>query len=69
MEFAIVANRPTVFRQIDLKRALRAAKAAGLDVRQVELDPATSKIIITAGTDTGAQESKPLDNWLDNHAR
>jgi hypothetical protein len=63
--------RARTFRQIDLKRALRAAKAAGLEVKQVELDPATGKIIITT-TDqagTGTQMSNPLDSWLAAHAR
>jgi hypothetical protein len=66
-----MANRPTKFRQADLKRALRAAKGAGLEVKQVELDPVTGRIIITTAAETGTktQTSNPLDNWLATHAR
>jgi hypothetical protein len=66
-----MVNRPTTFRQTDLKRALRAAKAAGLEVSQLELDPVTGRIIITTTTETGTgtQTSTPLDNWLATHAR
>jgi hypothetical protein len=65
-----MANRPTTFRQTDLKRALRAAKAAGLEVTQVELDPAAGKIIITtAQAGSSTRTSTPLDNWLATHAR
>jgi hypothetical protein len=66
-----MANRPSTFKQSDLKRALRAAAAAGLAVSKVELDPATGKIIITtsAETGTGTQTSNPLDHWLATHAR
>jgi hypothetical protein len=66
-----MANRSSTFRQSDLKRALRAAKGAGLEVKQVELDPTTGKIIITttAETGTGTQTSNPLDSWLATHAR
>jgi hypothetical protein len=66
-----MANRPTKFRQADLKRALRAAKGAGLEVKQVELDPVTGRIIIKTGAETGkeTQTSNPLDSWLVTHAR
>jgi len=64
-----MSNRPTKFRQTDLKRALCAAKAAGLEVKQVELDPATGKIIIT--TTAGARsvvDGSSLDDWLASRA-
>jgi hypothetical protein len=65
-----MANRPATFRQADLKRALRAAKGAGLEVKQVEIDPVSGKIIImTTETGTATQTSTPLDNWLTTHAR
>lgn len=67
-----MANRPATFRHTDLKRALRAAKAAGLEVTKVELDPVTGKIIIITTAEAGTartQISNPLDNWLATHAR
>jgi hypothetical protein len=63
-------KRPTTFRQSDLKRALSAAKGAGLDVKHVEIDPATGRIIITTTAGTTSQTSATsLDNWLATHAR
>jgi hypothetical protein len=37
------------FRQSDVSRALRAAKAAGLGVVGYEIDTATGKIVVTIG--------------------
>jgi hypothetical protein len=57
------------FRQADLTRALRAARAAGLEVSGYEIDPTTGKIIIT--TLTGAAEQKTetdLDKWMASRA-
>ena len=64
----LMVNRPKMFRQTDLKRALRAAKQAGLEVGQVELDPVTGRIIITASSEIGGKTSTPLDDWLATHA-
>jgi hypothetical protein len=65
-----MAKRPTLFKQYDLQRALRAAKSAGLEVKHVELDPVTGRIIITttAGADNQSATGT-LDNWLATHAR
>ena len=38
------SERPKTFRQSDLKRAISAAKGAGLEVKHVEIDPTTGKI-------------------------
>lgn len=65
-----MTKRAVTFRQSDLQRALRAAKCAGLDVKHVELDPTTGKIIITTTAGAGAETlpSKPLDRWLASNA-
>lgn len=34
------------FRQADLTRAMRAARAAGYEEAKVEIDPATGKIVV-----------------------
>jgi hypothetical protein len=65
-----MAKRPAPFKQSDLQRALRAAKCAGLEVKSVEVDPATGKITITttAGIELPAPNNA-LDQWLASHAR
>jgi hypothetical protein len=57
------------FRQADLQRVFRAAKAEGVAI-DIEFDPDTGKIkkIITKDAE-GAGSSSPLDDWLANNAR
>ena len=65
-----MAKRPALFKQYDLQRALRAAKSAGLEVKHVEIDPVTGRIIITTTAGAATQTSTAsLDNWLASHAR
>jgi hypothetical protein len=67
----ILARRPATFRQHDVTRALRAARAAGLEVTGYEIEPTTGKIVVT----TAGRASPPstpdaaLEQWLANHAR
>jgi hypothetical protein len=53
---------PSAFRQRDITRLIRAAKASGLDVTKVEADPQTSRIVLVVKNDD-ASESKinPFD--------
>ena len=50
------------FKEADVKRALRATVAAGIEVQRVEFDPVSGKIVIIAG---GAEvaEATALDAW------
>lgn len=64
-----MAKRAALFKQADLQRALRAAKAAGLPVARVEIDPATGKIVMMTDTEAGQQTQSPLDQWMASHAR
>ena len=58
------------FRQHDLTRALRAARAAGLEVSGYEIDPVTGKIIVTTKSPGGeAPVGNDLDKWMAAHAR
>lgn len=57
------------FKQHDLTRALRAARAAGLEVAGYEIDPATGKISITTKAAGEVPVSNDLDKWLADHAR
>ena len=57
--------RDQTFRKTDLVRALRAAVAAGIGIAQVEIDPATGKIVIvTTRADKAAAGGSDLDGWL-----
>ncbi len=58
------------FRQADVTRALRAARAAGLEVAGYEIDPVTGKIMVTTKSPGGeAPAGNDLDKWLAAHAR
>jgi len=57
------------FRQADLQRTLRAARAEGVAVERIEIEPATGKITIITRNVEGVASSAPLDNWLAKHAR
>jgi hypothetical protein len=58
------------FQQADVTRALRAAKAAGLEVSGYEIEPATGKILVRIGTpDPKSKASADLDRWLATHAK
>jgi hypothetical protein len=55
--------RPQAFKQHDVTRALRAAKAAGLEIGSFEIDPASGKIVIRPGAPAPAV-GNDLDQWL-----
>jgi hypothetical protein len=61
-------NRPAIFRQADLTRALRAAKAAGLEVRSITVDK-NGRLELQLVTTTSDKEASaaPLDEWLAVH--
>jgi hypothetical protein len=64
------SRRSAAFRQQDVTRALRAARAAGLHVASYEIDPATGRIIVKIVSDGSVQElTTPLDKWIAEHAR
>lgn len=41
-----MARRPSTFRQRDITRALRGAKAAGIQIHRVEIDRAGTIVIV-----------------------
>jgi hypothetical protein len=64
-----MSKRPSIFRQSDLKRALRAAKGAGIEVKQIEIDPTTGKItMITGDPKKAGDESGIVANWRASRA-
>jgi hypothetical protein len=58
-----MSRSPARFKQSDVTRALRAAKAAGLAVSGYEVDPVTGKIIVK--TTGGEKPSGENDNEWD----
>ena len=69
MAVALMTRRVAPFRQADLKRALCGAKAAGLRVARVEIDPVNGKIVIITDAETGQAPQSPLDQWKARHVR
>ena len=53
--------------RIDEDRALRAAKAEGIPIGRIEIEPMTGKIIIVAGE--AEAPTTALDTWMAANAR
>jgi len=66
---AAMPRRPATFRQHDLARALRAAKAAGIDIERIEIEPASGRILLVASTGDAVDPATPVDIWLAKNAR
>lgn len=62
-----MSRGPVTFRQADLTRALRAARAAGLEVAGYEIDPVTGKISVTTRTEQNTPQTA-FDKWIAAHA-
>ena len=66
-----MARSPSKFRQCDLSRAIKAARAAGVEIGRVEVD-ADGKIVLVIGN---SQQGGPvrtgsaLDEWIAKDAR
>jgi hypothetical protein len=55
------------FRQIDVTRVLRAARAAGIEVTRIEVDP-SGRIIVMTSVGAAPEPTGDLDKWLATHA-
>jgi hypothetical protein len=58
------------FRQADVTRVLRAAKAAGLEVSSYEVEAGTGKIIVrtVSGGQPVSTAEMALEEWIAGHA-
>ena len=63
-----MTRRPAAFRQIDVTRALRAARAAGLEVGEFTID-ADGRINIKSAAAPSAPALTPLQEWRQKRAR
>jgi hypothetical protein len=52
---------PNSYKQTDVARAIRAARAAGIANPVTEIDPRTGKIIVRSGEQT--QQPSPTNPW------
>ena len=57
-----MSRAPSNFRQQDVTRAINAAKASGLPIARIEVDPKTSKIIVIVGEPGKDEARNPWDN-------
>lgn len=54
-----VPPRPAPLRQVELTRYLKAVKAAGVEVRKIEIDPGSGKVVVV--TDKAGPDEAPND--------
>jgi hypothetical protein len=62
-----MSRGPLTVKQRDLACALRAMAAAGIEVRSVEIDPLTGKIVIMTVAGGASEPTADLDKWLARH--
>jgi hypothetical protein len=56
--------RRSPFRQIDIERAIKAAKAAGIVDYRVELEP-SGKLVLVAGAAAGISDRNSFDGLME----
>jgi hypothetical protein len=64
-------NAPHAFKDRDVKRVIRASRAAGVEIDAIEVDPRTGKIRIISKGAVATSEQTALDIWKakKQHAR
>jgi hypothetical protein len=55
-----MSPRPALFRQVDVARAIRAAKAAGLEISRIEIDAQGQLVIINSVGHVPAVAAEPV---------
>jgi hypothetical protein len=61
-----VPRAPATFKQVDVVRMIRAARAAGLEVARTEVSP-DGKIVLVHKTESSAAPLAPYDEWKAKH--
>ncbi len=66
-----MARSPSIFRQNDIKRAVRAVIQAGCVVSRVVVERTGNIIVTTAQAEPAgeAEKTEPLDEWMAKYAR
>jgi hypothetical protein len=64
-----VSRRPCMFRQTDLKRAVKAVRAAGLEVARVEINKDGVIVVVPGKFAEDVAGGSDLDKWVRAHAR
>jgi hypothetical protein len=54
---------PSAFKQLDVKRAVKAVVDAGVDIARVEIDKAGTIRIITVKAEPNGQGREELNEW------
>lgn len=58
-----MGRAPSLFRQQDMARAIKAAKSGGLDITRVEVDPKTGHfVLVVKNEDATETKINPWDN-------
>jgi hypothetical protein len=60
-----VTRGPLTFKQQDVTRAIRAAKAAGIEVQRIEIEIEPHKIVVVAGKPTEPDREEATPNEWD----
>jgi hypothetical protein len=55
---------PCLFRESDVRRAVKATRSSGLEIARVEIDAANGKIAILPQNTSAPEQSSDLDSWL-----
>lgn len=59
-----MARGPLPFKQADVLRAVKGARAAGMELGRVEIDPSTGRIVLVAAGKVETPRND-LDKWLE----
>jgi hypothetical protein len=62
-----MTHRQSAFKQSDVTKAVKGVVAAGVTVRQVEIDP-LGKIVIMASSREPPPPASELDKWMASNA-
>jgi uncharacterized protein GlcG (DUF336 family) len=57
-----MARAPLKFKQSDVTRAVKAARAAGLNVGRIEIDP-SGRIVLVSQNDNAPPAETAFDQW------